>query len=148
MTTTTLNQMRPLPITPRATLSTATALLFHIAATSHTLAELFAIEHDPDSLNGTNQLKLHHQPRPWLDKHPRQHEPATILYTFDPDKFAARLDHCSTGQRHMILWILNVWNPNYARSKGWTFDLFSALDSLDQSNREAIAKWMERPIFP
>lgn len=136
------------PCLPRATLSTATALLFHIAATSHTLAELFAIEHDPESLNGTNKLKLYNQPRPWLDKHPRNHEPETILYTFDPDKFAARLDQCSTGQRHMILWILNVWNPGYARSKGWTFDLFSALDSLDQSNREAISKWMERPIFP
>lgn len=133
---------------PAATLSTATGLLFHIAATSHTLADLFGVEHIPDLLEAGVKLKIYQRPRPWLDQHPRHTDPATVLMTFDPDKFAARLDHYSAGERHMMLWILNVWNPHYARSKGWTFDLFKALDSLDQANRQAIATWMERPIFP
>jgi len=124
----------------KATLSKATSLLFHIAAKSHTLRDMFGIELNPDS-EGFRYLSIE---RPWLEPHPvRKNE-----YTFSADTFARRLDACSTGEQHMMLFILNVWNPAYAKSKGWQFDLFRALDSLDPGNRDAIAWFLHHPIWP
>lgn len=127
----------------KATLSTATALLFHIAARSHSLAEMFGLEHIPSRSTDDN-LTFFAIQRPWLDRHPKDH----LIFTFNADKFASRLHACSDGQRHMILWILNVWNPGYARSQGWHFDFFKALGTLDQGNREAIRWWMQSPVWP
>ena len=130
-----------------AQLSKATALLFHIAARSHSLAEMFGVEHipgDPMPSRGSTALTFFAVQRPWLDRHPKD----SLTLTFNADKFASRLDACSDGQRHMILWILNVWNPGYARSQGWDFDFFKALGTLDQDNREAIRWWMQIPVWP
>ena len=33
-------------------------------------------------------------------------------FSFDPDKFAIHLQACSDGQRHMVLWMRNVWNES------------------------------------
>lgn len=131
------------PNAPKATLTKETALLFHIAASSHTLAELFGVEDKP--LDDLHPLKFYAVARSWLTPHPvRRTE-----YTFDADLFAQKLNTgCSDGQRFMILFILNVWNPAYARRQGWQFDLFTALNTLDEQNRVAIAQWMEHPVWP
>jgi hypothetical protein len=134
---------------PKAVLSTATSMLFHVAARSHTLAELFGIEPLPRKMAGEEpRLTLYQRDRPWLTPHPRRDNDGREQLTFDPDKFARKLDACSTGTHHMILFILNVWNSGYAGTKGWHFDLFKALNSLDDGNRQAIAWWLHRPIWP
>jgi hypothetical protein len=125
----------------KASLSNPTRILFHIAAHSHTLRETFGIEFEEPE-NG--KFTFASIPRPWLIPHPiRQDE-----YTFDPDRFATLLQACSDGQRHMFLWILNVWNESYAKSKGWQFDMFKAINSLDKGNRDAIARWLQHPVWP
>jgi len=48
----------------------------------------------------------------------------------------------------MAVWLLNVWNPSYAKSKKWNFDLFAALANLDSGNRQAICDWLKNPIWP
>jgi len=130
--------------TPKATLSKPTQLLFHIAARSHTLAELFGVNQIFPDVSSPGVLQFESIPRPWLVPHPIHPDE----YSFDPEKFAERLRGCSSGQRYMILWILNVWNPGLAASKGWHFDLFKCLDSLDADNREAIMWWFKNPIWP
>jgi hypothetical protein len=133
----------------KATLSTATSLLFHIAARSHTLAELFGIERLPLEIAGEEpKITFYQRERPWLTQHPRKSGDGRVQLTFDPDRFAGQLGVCSSGTRHMILFILNVWNPGYAKSKGWDFNLFDALNSLDEGNRQAIAWWLHRPLWP
>ena len=130
--------------TPKATLHKNTSLLFHIAARSHTLAEMFGIERDREFPE--ERIKFHSIDRPWLVPH-FKHQGDVLA--FDPDKFAKRyLGRCSDGQEHMVRFILNVWNPSYAQSKGWTFDLFKAMNTLDQGNRQAIAWWLEHPLWP
>ncbi len=125
----------------KASLSNPTRVLFHIAAHSHTLRETFGIE--VEDLENC-KISFASIPRPWLIPHPIRRDE----YSFDPDKFATHLQACSDGQRHMFLWILNVWNENYAKSKGWQFDLFEALNTLDAENRQAIAWWLQNPVWP
>jgi hypothetical protein len=120
-------------------LSRPTQLLFHIAVRSHTLADYFGADLSDDE----TRLVFRQIERPWLTPHPALPE-----WTFDADRFAKKLGVCSTGEEQMVRWILNVWNPGYAKSKGWHFDLFKALDSLDQNNREAICWWLQNPIWP
>ena len=128
-----------------AHLSSATNLLFHIAARSHTLAEIFGVEpiSTLDRSAAEPPLVFRSVPRPWLDPHPRD----AAELTFNPQKFAKKLTACSDGQRYMMLWILNVWNPGFARTR-WKFDLFQALGTLDGDNVAAICWWLERPIWP
>jgi hypothetical protein len=124
---------------PKATLSSETRLLFFIAARSHNLAEQFGVE-----LKDGGGLTLHNIPRPWLvPKFDGSRE-----FTFNPDCYAATLDDCSDYTRHMRLWILNVWNPHYAKKRGWTFDLFAALRGLDSGNVDAIAHHMKLRAWP
>lgn len=134
------------PAAPKATLSKQTSLLFHIAAKSHTLADMFGVEQVevPDSEPPRFKGRLFSIARPWLEPHPGNPNE----YTFSADKFAERLDACSKGERHMKLFILNVWNPTLASSRGWTFDMFKAMNVLDANNRAAIAWWLAHPIYP
>jgi hypothetical protein len=124
------------------TLNKPTQILFQIAVHSHTLRQYFGVQVvDWDN----HKLSLTNIPRPWLVV---EHPSRPYVYCCDSDKFSVYLRNCSPGQRHMFLWILNVWNPGYAKSKGWDFDLFDALCSLDSQNREAIASWSCDPIWP
>lgn len=120
-------------------LSKPTYLLFFVAAHSHVLAEQFGVELDGDKIKFVPGVH-----RPWLTAHPGRPEELT----FDADKYAETINACSTYTAHMRLFILNVWNPGYARSKGWTFDLFKALRGLDQGNSDAIAWFIKNQIWP
>jgi hypothetical protein len=130
--------------TPKAKLDRAASILFCVASKSHTLREMFGIEETEvnGSVPGVRILRMH---RRWLTQDVAEKDKVS----FDADAFAAQwLDNCSDYSRHMVLFILNVWNSGYAKNKGWTFDLFSALNGLDQGNREAIAWWLKHPIWP
>jgi len=56
--------------TPKATLSKPTQLLFHIAARSHTLAELFGVNQIFPDVSSPGVLQFESIPRPWLVPHP------------------------------------------------------------------------------
>ena len=135
----------PPPTQPKATLSEPTRLLFYIAVRSHTLAELFGIVHDGES-DDIWWFKFLPVARPWLIPHPlRQNELSFVAATF-----AEKLNRgCSKGQRYMIQFILNVWNPGLAQTHlAWHFDLFAAMNTLDSGNREAICWWLRAQIWP
>lgn len=128
------------PATPPAkTISKATAMLFHIAKHSHSLRDVLGIE--LQDAGRITFLKMH---RPWLVNHALN---GTKL-TFDPDKFAKTFNTCSTHERHMRIWLVNVWNPSYAQRKGWVFDYFEAMGGLDGENKDCIIKWMQHPVWP
>jgi hypothetical protein len=67
---------------------------------------------------------------------------------FDPDKFHQLFECASTGETLCALFILNVWNPGYADSKGWTFNLFDFMGCADPGNRRALLDWMTKPYWP
>lgn len=136
-----------------ASLNKATAILFHIAARSHVLAEQFGVELISTESEPENEpaLTLYHIPRPWLTLRPWYDGRDTTSpgeLVFDADAYAKTLHQCSDYTTHMRLWILNVWNPSYAKSKGWEFNLFQALNGLDDNNRRAIAWFLRNPIWP
>lgn len=123
----------------KARLSEPTQALLFIAAESPALRGLMGLELPERS--GIHILNLRFKPnfpRPWLVPHPRNSDELT----FDAEVFHRRRAVCSTGEAHMILWILNVWNPALARSHDWTFDLFRAVQTLDERNRTAIVNWL------
>ena len=123
---------------PKLVLSDATRILFTIAANSHTLRDIFGIG------RGEVNDKILPIVRPWLQPHPVR----TNEFSFDPDLFKKYTRSLSDGETFMVLWILNVWNPSYARSKKWNFNLFDALGTLDNGNRLAICDWLKQPIWP
>jgi len=126
-------------------LSEPTLLIFHVAARSNVLRQHMGIEvtdWTDDFLLKIKSLPMH---RPWLIPHPvRPRE-----FSLDADKFAAKLRACSTSEGHMIRWLLNIWNPGHASTKPtWHFDLFDALNNLDEGNRNAIAWHLQHPVWP
>jgi hypothetical protein len=68
--------------------------------------------------------------------------------SFDAEVFHDMIGGWSTSERHAAYFILTVWNPGYAREKGWTFDAVEAVSSLDPVNRMPILQWMARPYYP
>lgn len=136
---------------PKAKLSEATLILFHIAARSHVLAEQFGVNLiSPDAKPSEEpSLVFKTMSRPWLRASGKPISPeSAVVMEFNPDAYALTLDACSEYTRHMRLWILNVWNSSYAKSKGWHFDLFKAARGLDDNNRRAIAWHLRNPIQP
>jgi hypothetical protein len=67
---------------------------------------------------------------------------------FDPDAFHALMDAWSHGERLCGLFVLNVWNPVAAKSKGWQFDLMDFVGIVDAGNSLALEAWIRNPIFP
>lgn len=51
----------------------------------------------------------------------------------------------STGERHAACFVACVWNPGYAREKGWKFDALEVLGSWDARNRQAFLNWAQTP---
>jgi hypothetical protein len=67
---------------------------------------------------------------------------------WEVDRFMSSLGTASTGERHAMLFIANVWNPAYAREQGWVFDAIDALGSWDSRHRQAFLNWEQSPYFP
>lgn len=122
-----------------------TQLLMAVASGVPVLCRMMGIVKAAGDAPGKVKIGLVAGNRPWLVPHPIRGAAET---TFDPDKFAAKLGVLSSGERHAALWLLNVWNPTYAKSKGWNFDLFAAFSSLDGENIVGIADWIINPVWP
>lgn len=67
---------------------------------------------------------------------------------FEADEFHKLIGPWSSGEKLCALFILNVWNPGYAKSKGWKFDLFDFAAGCDFENKEALIRWLEHPLWP
>ena len=68
--------------------------------------------------------------------------------TFDADRFYAAMAGWSRGEELCGLFVLNVWNPSYARDNGWSFDMFRFVNTADESNLDAFQTWIACPHFP
>jgi hypothetical protein len=67
---------------------------------------------------------------------------------FDADAFHYRTRGWSSSERQSAHFVLTVWNPSYARQRGWTFDLVDAVSLLDSANRTPLLAWIARPYYP
>ena len=124
---------------PRFSLSEPTKQLLRLAASVPVLSKKMRVEVSDDD----KSLRYFGQP-PWLQPHPLRQEE----WSFDSAKFAYEITGWSDGEQHAALWLLNVWNPGWAKSEGHRFDLFAAVGTLDSSNLNAIAEWMVNPVWP
>ena len=124
---------------PRFSLSEPTKQLLRLAAAVPVLSHKMRVEVSDDG----KSLRYFGKP-PWLQAHPLRQEELT----FDAPKFACEIDSWSAGEQHAALWLLNVWNPGWAKTEGHRFDLFAAVGTLDSSNLNAIAGWMVNPVWP
>lgn len=120
-------------------LNEPTAILFLIACESRTLMDVLGVA--ANDAHGKKTLRWNGRTQQFLIE--RNGELA-----FDPDIFEACIGARSTGTQHMMLWLLHVWNPHGAKVKGWKFDLFEAMNSLDHANRACVGNWIKNPIWP
>lgn len=67
---------------------------------------------------------------------------------FDADEWMKRSGPWSSGEKRCALFIVNVWNPGYAKSEGWHFDLFDFIGGVDTDNRKALLMWCIDPVWP
>ena len=74
--------------------------------------------------------------------------PSNINKDFDADVFIDNAGGWSSGEIKCALFIVNVWNPSYAKSKEWRFDLFAFAGTADSANMAALQEWLSNPIFP
>jgi len=102
------------------------------------------IEITEDGPLGSRKIRYENIHRAWLVKRYAD----SMELNFDPDLFFKLNRNCSDGEFYMVLFLLNVWNPSYAATKKHKFDLFAALNSLDEGNRQAICDWLQHPIWP
>jgi hypothetical protein len=63
-------------------------------------------------------------------------------------KFMRDAGPWSSGEKQAARFIVTVWNPIYAKRRGWTFDLVHACSVLDEDNRHAVIVWMQHPRWP
>jgi hypothetical protein len=126
---------------PQATLGTATKQLLFLATTLPCLARkmnvsIVAVEGEQP------QLLNYHRNVPWLEE-------SYGLLEFNPDKFHRCIGPWSTGEIYCALFLLNVWNPSYARDKRWRFDLFNFVGTCGGGEEvDAVIAWMKNPIWP
>lgn len=67
---------------------------------------------------------------------------------WDVDTFMSLMPHKSAGERHVALFIANVWNPVYAAEKGWHFNAIEAVTTWDAAHRQAFISWCHNPHLP
>jgi hypothetical protein len=67
---------------------------------------------------------------------------------FDPDKFFTMLAGASHGEMLCGLFVLNVWNPGDAATKGWKFDIIDFAGTVTVENREVVVEWLASPVWP
>lgn len=66
---------------------------------------------------------------------------------WDADLLCAQFRGASHGERLAIQFLLNVWDPGKKWSCG-KFDVFEALATWDDHNREAFLSWANDPFWP
>lgn len=54
----------------------------------------------------------------------------------------------SHGEKLCALFVANVWNPGYADTMEWRFDVFEFLGCADNGNRRALIAWLTNPVWP
>ena len=79
---------------------------------------------------------------PTLERHVQS------LTSWDVDRFMEWLPRASTGERHAMLIIANVWNPRYALEMGWRFNIVVAAGEWDQACHNAFLAWAMKPEWP
>lgn len=67
---------------------------------------------------------------------------------FDPDLFLEIMTGASHGEHLCALFIVNVWNPAYAKKKGWDFDLMEFVGTCDLVSRTCLVEWVLNPVWP
>ncbi len=81
---------------------------------------------------------------PCLDRKLKNWNPKT----FEPEQFYAMTSGWSHGEQLCADFVLNVWNPGEARTKGWTFDLMEFAGIADPDSRDALLRWLIYPRWP
>jgi hypothetical protein len=67
---------------------------------------------------------------------------------FDAERLDQLSEVWSTGERQCVMFVLNVWNPAYAKHRAWEFDIFDFIGTADPGNRQALINWLNKPIWP
>ncbi len=66
---------------------------------------------------------------------------------WNADEFDLRSLKFSSGERNAAQFVLSVWNPNTKWQCG-QFDLVEAAARLDDTHRNAITQWLQKPWWP
>lgn len=67
---------------------------------------------------------------------------------WDVDRWVEMAGPWSHCERCAALFVANVWNWSYAKSKKWRFDSVDAVSVWDAENREAFLLWSANPVWP
>ena len=67
---------------------------------------------------------------------------------FDPDAFMAMTGKWSTREILCALFVVNVWNPGYAKRQKWNFNIFDFFGTADADNAVVVSNWTLNPYFP
>lgn len=67
---------------------------------------------------------------------------------FNPEELYESMGGWSHDEQLCVLFVLNVWNPDYAKSKGWDFNLFGFVYAADRNNRAVVQNWLQDPYWP
>lgn len=67
---------------------------------------------------------------------------------FQPDAFQALASGWSHGEQLCVLFVLNVWNSDYAKEKAWHFDFMEFAGTADPDSRAALSRWLANPRWP
>ena len=78
----------------------------------------------------------------------RSHAWLTRTTEFDPEHFHSLFAHACTVEALCARFVLNVWNPHYARAKGWNFDFLTFMIVADPLSLAALLNWMRNPSYP
>ena len=79
---------------------------------------------------------------PTLERH------VAHLEEWDVEAFMDWLPRASKGERHAMLFIAVLWNPTYAASQGWEFNIIRAAGEWDQAHHNAFLAWALKPEWP
>ena len=66
---------------------------------------------------------------------------------WDVDSFMASRG-VSSGEWIIMQFVAQVWNPSYAKRKGWAFDLVGGFGRIDTKSQSVIVAWASNPRWP
>lgn len=67
---------------------------------------------------------------------------------FDPEEFYTLADGLPRGEKLCALFLLTVWNPSYARERGWEFNVMEFANAADDDAKAAFTVWLIQPVWP